>query len=222
MLPRKSPGLILDLDGTLYRLRSPDGTFDRSDFNVALQRRAVAFIGRHLQVTPRAAQRIFAEARQHGNVSMALEQRYSIDRYDWFADVWNLDPADFIAPAAADLADRLRQFAGQCVVLTAGPRIWATAALRYLGIAEVLGGRLITGEPDIRKPDLAVFRQAARLLARRPDSLVSIGDQHHTDIAPARQLGMRTIIIGPHQADATYRADDIDGALDIVERMEQA
>jgi FMN phosphatase YigB (HAD superfamily) len=67
----------------------------------------------------------------------------------------------------------------------------------------------------------AVFRHAAEWLNRHPDAVVSIGDQNHSDILPAKRVGMRTIIVGPNKADADFRVEDVTSAIRLVREWEQ-
>jgi len=214
-------GLIIDLDNTLYRAKSPDGTFAQSELKWAIMRNARRFVAQRLGVSPEQADELLAQAKARGSLSLVFEQCHGISRYEWFANVWNLEPAQYITPADRTLSRQLRPYTGRALVLTSGPRVWALPALSYLGIADVFGDRVITGEPDIRKPNPAVFLMAAQQLGRAPNEIVSIGDQNITDIIPAKALGMRTILIGPTQGDAHFHAHTIHQALKRVGELER-
>lgn len=218
---KKPTAIILDLDGTLYPFKGTTGGFSESRFYAELKQSITAFIAAKLCVCDEAAVQIVADVdkRFSGELSIGFERTFGIDRYEYYAATWDKNPANFM-DSDKILRAKLVPFQGRALVLTAAPRMWADRALRHLGIDDVFDDRIITGEPDIRKPDPAVFWQAAKHLGHSPDRIISIGDQNHSDIRPARSIGMTTVIIGPDQMDAHYRADTIYQALDIVEELQ--
>lgn len=211
-----SVGVIFDLDNTLYRLKSPDGTFTNSSLNAALDSNACQFICLKLGVTLSVAVSLLNAAKSRGNISLVFERDYGINRYEWFANVWNLEPEQFVTPASPPLHHALIPLSGRALVLTAAPKVWATSVLDYLRISEIFGDLVITGEADFRKPDPEVFLQAADMLQREPCAIVSIGDQNSSDIVPAKRLGMRTIIVGSCIGDADQRANNVLEAVALV------
>ncbi len=219
----KEKGVIFDLDGTLYKLRGRDGTFGGSDLYAAQKVKMYEFIGQRLALDAPTARSVYEDLKEAyaGAVSVGIEQKYGVSRYEWFANTWNLPPADFIDPADGDVAAILRPFTGRATLLTSGPRAWAEPVLDCLGVAGVFGSNIITGEADARKPNPEVFVEAARMLGRCAGDMVSVGDQNHSDIVPARTLGMQTIVIGPEIASAHYRADNLQAAVEIIHEIER-
>lgn len=214
-------GVILDLDGTLYQFRGVDGTFGGSDFYDGLKNNMYSYLAEVIGLTEEAAKAEYERIKDmfNGEVSLGVEQELGIDRYDWFGNTWNLNPADYLDPPRAELAESLASLEGRAVVLTAAPAAWAYPALEYLGISDLFNRNVLTGEPDIRKPNPAVFKQAANVLQRQCCEVVSVGDQNSSDILPAKQLGMLTVKIGLEAEDADYFASDIYGALQIVKKI---
>lgn len=209
---------IFDLDGTLYSFAATGHvTFGKSVFYADLRSRILAYVAVTLGVTSGEAEGIFAKVDQEfgGELSIGFERTYGIDRYAYYAATWDCNPEDYI-PANPKLAGLLAPFQGRALLLTAAPRAWADRAVQYLGVAETFGENIITGEPDIRKPDPAVFRQAAKQLNALPSDIVSVGDQNYSDIVPAKLLGMTTVIIGPEQLDAHHRVDSIERAITLI------
>lgn len=209
-------GAIFDLDNTLYRLRSPDGSFRGSTLNRVLVQRARAFLMAQLGMSREWANDYIIYAQERDGLSVMVEREYGIDRYAWFAAVWDLDPAEFIRPASVDLPRLLAPLSGRSLILTSGPRVWAERVILHLGIASMFKGSLVTGEPDERKPNPVVFRRAANMLGRPLRYVVSVGDTNGSDIVPAKLLGMRTIIVGPDLADAHYRAGTVAEAVPLI------
>ncbi|MFL5761965.1 MAG: HAD-IIA family hydrolase [Thermomicrobiales bacterium] len=58
-------------------------------------------------------------------------------------------------------------------------------------LEEAAGVRALT----IGKPSLPFFRQAVRMLDLPPRQVVMVGDDGKNDLAPARKLGMRTVLV---------------------------
>lgn len=220
---REQLGVIFDLDGTLYKMQSADGTFGGSDFYAALKHRMHVFLSERLAIDEAEASALYTNLKQayNGAVSLGVERELGISRYEWFESTWNLNPADYIQPGATNLAQALAPFEGRSIVLTSGPAAWAKPALAYIGLGSFFGERIITGEQDIRKPQHAVFEQAASMLGCDAAHVVSVGDQDATDIIPARELGMLTVRIGSIIGNAHVRADHVADAVIAISHIEE-
>lgn len=214
-LPEKK--VIFDLDGTLYSFAPGYVSFVESAFYAELRMRIIAYLMKRLKINDNEAQEVFekVDSRFKGELSIGFEKMYGIDRYEYYQATWSLSPKDYIG-SDVQLAEALAPFRGRALLLTAAPRAWALSALEHLGVADIFGENIITGEPDIRKPNPAVFTQAAKQLNAHPGDIISIGDQNYSDIVPARSLGMTTILIGPELQDAHYRAASVYDAINII------
>lgn len=213
---------IFDLDGTLYRFACGSQTFGGSVFCADLFGRIEQFLAQRLDISEKEAKNIAAAINQKfdGEMSIGIEKTLGIDRFEYYAATWDCDPVGYVANDNR-LASEMQRFTGNSVLLTAAPRAWADRVLAYLEIADVFGDNIITGEPDLRKPDPEVFHLAAQKLDTVPTNVVSIGDQNHSDILPAKTIGMQTVIIGPLLQDAHMRADDIYEAINLLKGFEK-
>lgn len=218
---KNEQGVIFDLDGTLYRLRSSDGTFGNSSFYADLQANMSRFLADRLGLSSTDAECEYTRIKDqyNGEVSLGVELELGIDRYEWFGNTWNLDPARYVDAPGENLAESLAPFRGRSLVLTAAPAAWAYRVLEYLGMDEMFDGKVITGEPDLRKPNPAIFRKAAQILQKQCCEVISVGDQNESDIVPAKALGMTTVRIGSVMEDADYRVDDVYGAVNLLARL---
>jgi HAD superfamily hydrolase (TIGR01509 family) len=210
---------IFDLDGTLYPFVSGAHIqFERSVFYDDLRGRIIGFLTQRMHVDATAAENMLQDVaiRFDGELSIGFEQLHGIDRYEYYAATWSCEPRDYLPAPDQELALALEPFKDRALVLTAAPHIWASKVLEHLGIADMFADRIITGEPDLRKPDPRVFDLAGQKLHTRPSHIVSIGDQNKSDILPAKLVGMKTILIGPAKLDADHRADTIFEALTIL------
>ncbi len=209
---------IFDLDGTLYDLDGIPGTsFGASRFCADLMSNTRTFIGEQLGINQDEASEIFNQImeRYSGELSLGLEKDYGIDRYDLFDATWSQPPENYIG-ANPNLVNMLTPFAGRAALLSAAPKVWVDLVLEYLEVSDVFGSQVYTGEPDLRKPNPAIFRHVAAKMETRPEACLSIGDQNHSDIIPAKSIGMQTALIGPERLDADFSATSLKGILEII------
>ncbi len=205
----RAMAVIFDMDGTLYRF--PNNTvFAGSPFGRAVQWNVRQFIANEFGLNPQETSKRYAELKTkfNGEMSLGLERDFGIDRMRIFAETWNLDPAEFIV-FEEGLRSALESVDARLILLTAAPRLWTDRVLNYMGIADLFGNRIVTGEPDIRKPDSRIFGQVVAAYDLDPAAVVSIGDQDYSDIVPARSLGMATVRIGGGDTVADIQADTV-------------
>lgn len=209
---------IFDLDGTLYDLDGVPGTrFGASRFCADLMSNTRVFICDKLNVSPNNALSIFNQIMESysGELSLGLEKEYGIDRYDLFNSTWNQPPEKYIG-ANPNLVNMLSPYIGRAVLLSAAPKVWVDRVLDYLEIANVFGDQIFTGEPNLRKPNPEIFQHIAEKIGTETEKCLSIGDQNHTDIIPAKSIGMQTALIGPDLLDADFSATSLKGILEII------
>ncbi len=77
------------------------------------------------------------------------------------------------------------------IIVTNGRRRQAQRKLDKCGLAMHFTGLVTPDDCGARKPDLAIFRHALSLLEAKAEDTMMIGDNLESDIAPARELGMR-------------------------------
>ncbi|OAI39124.1 hypothetical protein AYO38_08130 [bacterium SCGC AG-212-C10] len=68
------------------------------------------------------------------------------------------------------------------------------AKLEAHGIAQLFSHREVSGHHGYRKPDVRLFLRACEDLEVTPEECIMVGDRIDNDIAPARLLGMRTVL----------------------------
>lgn len=212
---RNIEGIIFDMDGCLYPLDRGSGkTFGESNFGKDIKAKEIQFIQEHLHVDASEATHISNDIKNRHNrhLSLGLEREHGIHRGLFFAATWDLQPAVFIdkQPGLDSLLNAIPVKIG---LLTAAPHVWATRVLDHLGVHSLFSPNITCGDQDVRKPDPAAFQQVADMLQLDPSNIVSIGDQEHTDIAPAQSLGMMTVKIGGDTTNADVLAPDIFDAI---------
>ncbi len=68
------------------------------------------------------------------------------------------------------------------------------AVLDDLGVGQFFHHREVSGTHGYKKPDLRLFLRCCEDLGVTPEECVMIGDRIDNDIAPAKLLGMRTVL----------------------------
>lgn len=213
--------IIFDMDGTLYSFDEKAEThFSSSQFGKKIKANCLKFFEEKLVLSPKNALSKYRDldVRYSGEISLALEKEFGIDRSEYFDCTWNLAAESFIVPNQ-HLFKKLQEVTVQKGVLTAAPKVWAEKALHFLGVRELFGTALFTGDPDVRKPNPAAFLQLAEFWGLEPTQMLSIGDQEATDILPAKSLGMRTVRIAKQTtSSADFVAPDVIAALTLLQQ----
>lgn len=131
------------------------------------------------------------------------------------------------------IAELLRTLAddGMLLGLAANQPASVLGELEGAGLADVFVHREVSGHHGLYKPDLRLFLRACSELEVRPDECVMVGDRIDNDIAPARALGMATVLIrtGRHRTQQPRSWDeqphitthDVRGVRDAIARLRQ-
>ncbi len=211
--------IIFDLDGTLYSFdNSSSVNFTSSKFYDNIKRKVYVFLSKKLGIDGEKAKRLYEEIKKefNGEVSLGLEDKLKIDRYEFFRKTWNLDPSQFIEQK--DMLPLIKSLKGTPAFLTSAPRVWASRVLKYLNLNEYQD-RLFTGEPNLRKPNPLVFKQICDSLGFSPLESISVGDQVSTDIIPAKSLGMKTILVRSSSSEADVCIESLAQINEAVRRL---
>jgi FMN phosphatase YigB (HAD superfamily) len=207
MKKRRKTLLIFDMDGTLYRLKG--GSYDRSPLKRRVNRNTLRFICREIGNNREDAKRTLRQIqKRYGEqISIGLEKEYGIDRYLFFHKVWDI-PAQGIVVRPPRLAQMMRDLrrTHSLALVSDSPLVWIRRALAALDIPRIFGRNIFSGEGNRRKGSGNLLRYVvSKLKASSRDSIV-IGDQECADILPAKDLGMKTILVQrenvPTRADA--------------------
>lgn len=187
--------IIFDMDGTLYQLDGVDNGFAGSKLERQVLLNARGFIKKIEGCNDAQADKFIQEGiLDEIGLSAFLANRYGIDRRQYFDEVWNIDP-EGIAESFQVSPEVIRELKAKrpnvkLVLLTSAPRSWAERLLRFIDVRDAFE-LIFTGEQYKTKKD--VFN----MLSQRYDSskILSVGDQEATDIQPAKELGMRTLLV---------------------------
>lgn len=99
-----------------------------------------------------------------------------------------------LRPGIAGVLDQLR-LRGLKLGIVANQPDRVLETLNRHGIAHHFESQAITGVYGLRKPDVRLFLQACADLGVGPEECIMVGDRIDNDIVPAKQLGMRTVLL---------------------------
>jgi putative hydrolase of the HAD superfamily len=203
-VPRRHPPVwLLDLDNTLHDAGSR--VFPRID--IAMTR----WVAQRLALPEASASELRLHYwRRYGATLLGLLRHHDIDPHAFLRETHRFPDLHRIVARDHALRDALRRLPGRKIVVTTGPREYARAVLRLLGVAPLLDG-LVTIE-DMRfagrwhpKPSRRMLSMIAARLRVPPSSCVLVEDSV-ANLADARAVGMRTVLVARHTHGVAHPA----------------
>ncbi|MDF2713826.1 MAG: haloacid dehalogenase [Paenibacillus sp.] len=120
-------------------------------------------------------------------------------------------------PGLHQMLETLQQQGYKLGVVTNGRDFYQRNKISALGIKHYFSEIVTSGAVNIKKPDHAIFRLALTNLKSTSDCSVFVGDSLKSDITPAMELGMHTILKTNHyDSFPTACCDDLLEIPDIV------
>jgi putative hydrolase of the HAD superfamily len=180
--------VLFDLDNTIYPASA--GLMRGVDVRIGAYVQKLLGLG---EDEARAIQkRYYAE---YGTTLSGLQLHHAVDPEDYLAFVHDVAPETFLA-ADAELDRLLDELAATKAIFTNAPAEYAGRVLGVLGIerhfAHVFDIRFARFRP---KPDPAVYQLVLDMLGVSGADTILIEDMPQ-NLAPARALGMTTILVG--------------------------
>lgn len=179
---------VFDLDNTLYPVES--------QFMGLVEQRINDYVVRTSGLPADEAlvmQKSFLH--DYGTSLAGLMTRYQIDPHHFLAEVHDV-PLDVLEP---DLALRmgLERLQGKRVIFTNGSTVHAHRVLKKLGIDDLFEGVFALEDADlIPKPDPRTFDKMATMFGIDPTTACFFEDTPQ-NLAPAKAIGMKTVLVGP-------------------------
>jgi putative hydrolase of the HAD superfamily len=196
---------LFDLDNTLYPVES--------GFMGEIERRMTAYVER-VTGLPR-------------DEAYKLQKKYLADyglTLGGLVEHHGVDPADFhkifhdmsLEALARDpeLVAAIERLPGRRLIFTNADDVHAERVLEHLGLASLFSDVFHIGSADyVPKPALATFEKMNAAHDIDP-AVTAFFEDSERNLAPAAQLGMTTILVGPHAAASTapfvtYRTDKL-------------
>ncbi len=196
---------LFDLDNTLYPVET--------EFMTLIEGRMTDFMEKVTGLPrdeARAIQKKYYHA--HGTTLAGLIAHHDIDPEDFLTEVHDVS-LDRLTPDVR-MADALMRLPGRRLVFTNGSAAHAERVLERLQIAHAFEDVFHISAADyIPKPSPLTFE---KMMARHGVSAVGSAffEDSEVNLAPAAQLGMTTVLVGPHAAASTadfvhHRTNDL-------------
>lgn len=188
---------VFDLDNTLY---PPE-----CEFMALVEGRINAFVVRESGLPPDEALALQKRyLHEHGTTLAGLMAHHDIDPHRFLDEVHDVS-LDCLTPDP-DLRAGLARLPGRRLVFTNGSARHAERVLERLAIADLFEDVFHLEAADlVPKPDPRAFDRMVRRHAVDPRAAAFFEDTER-NLAPAAELGMTTILVGPHasRSDALH------------------
>lgn len=203
--------LIFDMDGTIYKFK--EGSFRSSNLNKEILENARLYIMEKLNKNKEEASKLLKEIKkEYGeHISIALEQNFGLDRYEYFNKTWNIPAKKYIRkdPGLAKIFKKLKKNF-TLVLLSDAPKVWIKNVLEELNLKDIFDNNIYSGDGNVRKGFHNAFKNIINKLKLKPSDCIVFGDQEETDIIPAKKKGLKTVFVGKKKSSyADYSIKNI-------------
>jgi putative hydrolase of the HAD superfamily len=185
---------LFDLDNTLYPVES--------GFMGEIERRITAFVMQVTGLERDAAYRLQKVYLQdHGLSLTGLTLHHGVDPAEFHAVFHDLSLESLARDP--DLVAAIERLPGRRLIFTNADDVHARRVLDRLGLAHLFEEVFHIGSFDyVPKPDPEAFRRMNAAHGIEPRSTAFFEDSER-NLAPAAELGMTTVLVGPHAAAST-------------------
>ncbi|WP_339915194.1 pyrimidine 5'-nucleotidase [uncultured Brevundimonas sp.] len=190
---------VFDLDNTLY---PPE-----SQFMKLVEKRINQFVVRTSGLAADAAMVVQkGYLRDYGTSLAGLMANYRIDPHDFLAEVHDV-PLDALVPDPG-MRVALQRLDGPRLIFTNGSLAHAERVLERLNLADLFTDLFALEDADlIPKPDPRTFARMTERFGIAPTGAAFFEDTTR-NLAPAKAIGMTTVLVGAHAFDV--EADYVD------------
>jgi len=182
------PEWLFDLDNTLYP--PENGLFG------AVDARINEFLAAHLGLDARAADILRSRYHeQYGITLVGLMEEHGTEPHHYLDFVHHVPVGDYLLPDPA-LRALVASLPGRRSIFTNGSRRHALSVLAALGLDGLFSDIFDIVALGFRpKPEPATYRAVLEQLEAVPARTILLDDLER-NLAPARELGMRTVLVG--------------------------
>lgn len=186
--------LFIDLDDTIYPCTS--GLWG------AIRERMGLFMQERLGLAPEdslATRRSYVD--NYGTTLRGLQIHYQVDPYEFLAYVHDL-PLDAFLQPDPDLREILDSLPQPKWILTNADSSHASRVLAYFGVTDLFSGVIdIHALGYVCKPEPEAYRRALAIAGQSDSTTCVFFDDSPRNLAPARQLGLTTVLVGSGAPD---------------------
>ena len=185
---------LFDLDNTLYPAES--------GFMGEIERRMTAYVQKVTGLDPEPAYRLQKDYLAHYGLTLGgLIEHYGVDPLDFHAIFHDMS-LEALAHDPALIA-AISRLPGRRLIFTNADDVHAERVLVHLGLGDLFDDVFHIGSADyVPKPDPRAFERMNAAHAIAPAATAFFEDRE-INLAPAADLGMTTVLVGPHAPAST-------------------
>ena len=196
---------LFDLDNTLYPVES--------GFMREIEQRMTAYVQKVTGLERDAAFKLQKSyLAEHGLTLTGLIANHGVDPKDFHAIFHDMSLEGLARDP--DIVAAIERLPGRRLIFTNADDVHAERVLDHLGLAHLFEGVFHIGTADyVPKPNPATFRRMNAAHDIEPAETAFFEDSER-NLAPAHELGMTTVLVGPHAAASTapfvdYKTDKL-------------
>jgi putative hydrolase of the HAD superfamily len=185
---------LFDLDNTLYPVES--------GFMGEIESRMTAFVMKVTGLPRDEAYRLQKSyLAEHGLTLIGMMRNHGVDPADFHALFHDLSLESLAQDP--ELVAAIARLPGRRLIFTNADDVHARRVLERLGLSHLFEDVFHIGSADYRaKPDPVAFQRMNAAHAITPAAAAFFEDSER-NLAPAADLGMTTVLVGPHAAAST-------------------
>ena len=199
--------VLFDLDGTLY---------DSQDYSRRLDEEVARYVSEQMSTDFEDARALLEERRKKlGTLTRSLES-LGIDRGRFFEVMsTRVEPANYLGPdpAIQSTISRLKEYGFKVALVSNSGRPLVEKVLNALHVDIAVFDGTVTSSEAPPKPNPDSFLFALKLLNCRVGSAVYVGDRDEAELRPAKELGIRTVLLDRTGKSSSRWADVVVGSL---------
>jgi putative hydrolase of the HAD superfamily len=206
---RHTPVWLFDLDNTLHNA-------NRHIFP-QLHRSMTAYLEHHLAL-PRAEADDLRQYywRRYGATLPGLVRHHATDPRHFLAETHRFDALHKMVVFERALKTTLQKLPGRKIVFSNAPRAYIEAVLGIMGVRPLFDAIVDIETLGFQpKPDISAYRRVLRLHHLKPHDCIMVEDTA-ANLAPARRVGVRTVLVGRGTRRAGYVAGLVGSVLRLL------
>jgi len=197
--------LVFDVEGTLFKSKSLTDAYRNQVLKLVSEKS-----GLNGEALLKEVRRVISELRREGYdqrpPSTLIAERLGVTREEFYRAIDEVNPGDHVKPdpeLVSALKEMKRTF--KLAVLTNLSRKGLTGVLRALGLSEDVFDVMLTADDlEALKPHISAFKRVLEALKVNPEEVVMVGDIVASDLAPAKILGMKTVLVSDEPANSPH------------------
>ena len=195
--------ILFDLDCTLYT---------SAEYSDRLESEILQYVSWKLRMPECECRQLLKDRRKRlGTLTRTLAS-LNIDREQFFRDIAErLEPSQYLSGDAKvrSMLDELRRQGFKLALVSNSGRPLVLKILTAIGLDTELFDAVVTSSDAEPKPSHASFELAMNRLGCTAKSTVYVGDRVDSELRPAHELGISTILVGGEKSDLPSQYVDL-------------